>query len=95
MNVKVLGTGCSNCKKLYEVTKQAVSELDCKIELEYITDIEKIVSYGVMSTPALVIEEKVICQGKIISKDEVKKLIIDNSNCECECEKSDYSCGCC
>ncbi len=93
MNIKVLGSGCSNCKKLYEVTKQAVSECNCKIELEYITDIEKIVSYGVMSTPALVIDEVVVCQGKIISKEEVIKLI--NNKANCECEKCDCSCGCC
>lgn len=78
MNIKVLGSGCASCKKLFEITKKAVSELDQNIEVEYITEIEKMVSYGIMGSPAIVINEKVISQGRVISKEDVLKLIQKN-----------------
>lgn len=79
MNIKVLGPGCKNCKKLFELTKEAIKELNVEIELEYIDDIEKMISYGIMSSPALVINEKVASQGRLISKDDIIKLIKGNT----------------
>ena len=58
LSIKVLGSGCKKCHDLNEITKAAVKELGINIEVEYITDMEKIISYGVMSMPALVINEK-------------------------------------
>jgi small redox-active disulfide protein 2 len=63
MNIKVLGGGCKNCERLLKVTKEAVENKEVDAEIEYITDIEKIMSYGIMSTPALVIDEKVVATG--------------------------------
>ncbi len=78
MTIKVLGPGCSNCKKLYEATKVAIKDIDCDIDLEYVTDIEKMVSYGIMSSPALMIDEKVVSQGRLLNKNDIVKLIKSN-----------------
>lgn len=65
MKVKVLGTGCAKCNKLYEETKKAIEEAGVNAELEKVEDIDGIMSYGVMMTPALVIDEKVVSSGKL------------------------------
>jgi len=75
MKIKILGTGCPNCKVLERNTKEAVENLKLKAEIEKVTDISKIMKYGVMSTPALVIDEKVVSYGKVLSSDEIKKLL--------------------
>jgi small redox-active disulfide protein 2 len=75
MIIKVLGGGCANCKKLYEIAEQAVQELGVQAELVKVEDMKKIVAYGVMRTPALVINEKVKAFGKISKIDEVKQYI--------------------
>lgn len=77
MIIKILGTGCPNCVRLENTTKQAIKELDLNIEVEKITDIEKIMSYGIMSTPALVLNEKVLCSGRIPDTEEIKNLITE------------------
>ena len=77
MIIKILGTGCPNCVRLESVTKQAVKELNLNIEIEKITDIEKIMSYGIMSTPALVFNEKVLCSGRIPDIEETRNLITE------------------
>ena len=75
MKIKVLGPGCMNCEKLYEHTIDAVAELDLVADVEKVTDIREIQKY-VMMTPGLVVEEKVIHQGKPLpGKEKVKKLI--------------------
>ena len=74
-NVKVLGSGCKRCKTLYENTLQAVKESALDADVEYITDITKIVSYGIMSLPALVVNEKVVSGGKVLNAKEVVKVI--------------------
>lgn len=74
-SIKVLGSGCKRCHDLNEVTKAAVKELGMDIEVEYITDMKKIISYGVMSTPALVINEKVVSMGKVLKTAEVIELL--------------------
>ena len=73
--VKVLGAGCKSCHELYENTKKAVAEMGLAIEVEYVTDIQKIMESGVMSMPALVVNEKVVSMGKVLKAAEVKKLL--------------------
>jgi small redox-active disulfide protein 2 len=75
MEIKVLGTGCSGCKALYETTKQAISELGCDATLIKEEDLLKIMEYNVLSLPALVVDGKVLSAGKKISLSEVKVLI--------------------
>ena len=78
MEIKVLGTGCSSCKALYETTKQAISELGCNATLIKEEDslaLLKILEYNILGLPALVIDEKVVSTGKKLSLAEVKELI--------------------
>jgi small redox-active disulfide protein 2 len=75
MEIKVLGTGCSSCKTLYETTKQAISELGCDATLIKEEELSKIIEYNILGLPALVIDEKVVSVGKKLSLAEVKELI--------------------
>jgi small redox-active disulfide protein 2 len=75
MIIKILGTGCAKCMQLEKVTKEAVKELGIDAKIEDVKDITKILEYPILTTPGLVIDEKVVCSGKIPSKDEVKKYI--------------------
>lgn len=75
MIIKILGSGCSKCKKLEANTKEAVKEMGIEASVEKIEDIHAIMKYGVMSTPALVVDEEVKIAGKLLSKDEVKKYL--------------------
>lgn len=73
--IKILGSGCAKCKELEKATRSALAELNLDFEIEHITDFAQIASYGVMSTPALVFNGKVISYGKVLTVDEVKKLL--------------------
>ena len=75
MKIKILGMGCAKCIKLYDFAKEAVKELGIEAEVEKVEDIKDIMSYGVMSTPALVIDKKVIFAGKTASKKELIEII--------------------
>ena len=75
MIIKVLGSGCSNCKKLEENTKKAVEELGIEATIEKVTDFKQIMAYGVMKTPALVVDEKVKIMGRVPSSEEIKKYL--------------------
>lgn len=75
MNIKILGGGCSSCKKLYENTKKAVAETGIKADVEYITDMQKIMEYGVMKMPALVVNEQVMATGKVLKPAEIMKIL--------------------
>ena len=75
MKIEILGTGCSKCKTLEEVTKQAVAKIGGFHEIKKVEDIVEIMNYGVMSTPALVVDGLVKSSGKVLSVDEVIKLI--------------------
>jgi len=75
MQIQVLGSGCPTCKKLFELTKQSVEELDLKIEVEYITDIQKIVEMGVMSSPVLAINGKPVISGFLPDIEKIKETI--------------------
>ena len=74
-SIKVLGAGCKSCREQYENVKEAVENLELSVEVEYITDIEKVMAYGVMSMPAIVVNEKVVSMGKVLKKTDVEKLI--------------------
>jgi small redox-active disulfide protein 2 len=71
MNIQILGTGCPKCKQLMENAKKAFPEA----KVEKVEDIDKILEAGVMMTPALVIDGKVVSSGKVLSPDDIKKLI--------------------
>ena len=75
MKIEILGTGCSKCKTLEEVTKQAVAKIGGFHEIKKVEDIVEIMNYGVMSTPALVVDGMIKSSGKVLSVDEVIKLI--------------------
>lgn len=74
-SIKVLGAGCKSCHKQFENVKKAVEELGLEIEVEYITDMEKVMAFGVMSMPAIVVNEKVVSMGKVLKSVEVIKLL--------------------
>ena len=73
--IKVLGAGCKSCHEQYENAKAAVKALGLDLEVEYITDMEKVMAYGVMSMPAIVVNEKVVSMGKVLKTADVEKLL--------------------
>lgn len=73
--VKVLGSGCAKCNELEASTKEALVQLGMDTDIDHVTDYAQIAAYGVMSTPALVIDGKVVSYGKVLKKEEVVKLI--------------------
>ena len=75
MDIKVLGTGCAKCKKLEERTNQVVKDLGIDAKVEKVEDIYKIMQYGVMRTPALVIDGKVALSGRLPDDSELKNLL--------------------
>lgn len=77
MNIKILGPGCSRCQQLEQVTRDVVSELAINASVEEVKDMKKIMSYSIVMTPGLVINEELVCSGKVPSKAEVTRLIIN------------------
>lgn len=75
MEIKVLGTGCSGCKALYETVREAVAQLGIDVEVVKEEDIMKIMEYNVMSLPALVVDGKVVSKGKRLNISQVKELL--------------------
>ena len=73
--VKILGAGCKSCHEQYENAKAAVQSLGLNVEVEYITDMEKVMEYGVMSMPAIVVNDKVVSMGKVLKAADVEKLL--------------------
>lgn len=73
--IKVLGAGCKSCHELYENAKEAVKAMGLPVEVEYITDMQKVMEYGVMSMPAVVVNEKVVSTGKVLKAADVEKLL--------------------
>lgn len=71
LNIKVLGTGCVNCDKLEQIARAAVEQLSIPAEIEKVQDVASIMSYGVLATPGLVINEKLVSAGRIPSVPEV------------------------
>lgn len=75
MKIEVLGTGCSKCQALTEATKKAVAQKGIFAQIEKVEDIMQIMNYGVTSTPALVVDGKVLSSGKLLSVDEIVILL--------------------
>jgi len=74
--IQILGTGCPKCKKLAENAESAAKELGVEYEIEKVTDINEIMKFGVMMTPALAVDGQVKSVGKVISPDEIKKMLV-------------------
>ena len=75
MKIEILGTGCPNCKKLEENTRKAVENKNIKATITKVTEIDKIIGYGVMSTPALVVNGEVKCYGRVPNVKEIEKFL--------------------
>lgn len=77
MVIKILGSGCRNCTKLKENTEKALNEVGMEAEVVKVEDFEEIMEYGVMTTPGLVIDDKVIATGKVLKPKEIVKALQD------------------
>lgn len=75
IKLQILGTGCPKCKKLAENTEAAAKDLGIEYEIEKVTDMNEIMKFGVMMTPALAVDNKIKMVGKVISAEEIKRLI--------------------
>ena len=75
MKIEILGIGCPKCKQLTANAEAAVKELNIQAEIGKVTDIDKITEYGVMMMPALAVDGSIVSFGKVLSKDEIKKII--------------------
>ena len=75
MEVKILGTGCPNCKRLEKVTRQALDEMGAEATVSKVTDMMDILSYSIPATPGLVIDGEVVCYGRVPTKAEATSLI--------------------
>ena len=75
MKIEILGMGCPRCKQLTANAEIAVKELNIVAEISKVTDIDKITEYGVLITPALAVDGVVVSTGKLLSKDEIKKIL--------------------
>jgi len=74
--LQILGTGCPKCKRLAENTEAAAKDLGIEYEMEKVTDINKIMNFGVMMTPALAVDGQVKVVGRVLSPDEIKKMLV-------------------
>lgn len=75
MKIKILGTSCPNCKTLEKLTREVVAETGIDADVSKVEDIMEIMAYGVMSTPALVVDEKVVIKGRLPSAKEIKEIL--------------------
>ena len=91
--IQVLGSGCPSCKKLFELTKQAVQDLGINTEVEYVTDIQKIIEMGVMQSPVLAINGKPVMTGSTSDIERIKQLITNNPDKPVAEKKSACTCG--
>lgn len=78
MQIKVMGTGCRKCKALLAATEEAVKNSGVQAEIEYVTDMIKIAETGLMSTPGLIIDDKIVSSGKVLEAQAVAELIEKN-----------------
>ncbi len=75
MNIKVLGGGCCKCENLLSAVKEAVAQKGIDAEIEYITDMSRIMEFGIMSTPALMVDNKVVSMGRVLKAKDVAKML--------------------
>ncbi|MBT4790472.1 MAG: thioredoxin family protein [Halobacteriovoraceae bacterium] len=75
MIIKILGSGCKNCQRLEDNTKQALTELSCEAKVEKVSEFSEIAKFNVMKTPGLVIDDKVVSFGKVNTVDEIKEFL--------------------
>ncbi|MGI2169223.1 thioredoxin family protein [Shewanella sp. MF05960] len=75
MEIKILGTGCTKCQKLTDAATEAAKSLNVDFNVSKVTDIAQIMNYGVMSTPALVVDDKVLLSGRLATVDEITTLL--------------------
>ncbi len=94
MTIQVIGSGCPTCKNLYETTKKMAHELNINTEVEYITDVSKIIEMGVMAGPVLVIDSKPVLTGGGHSNEEIKNALINNLPQKKQNTGGCCSCGC-
>ncbi len=80
MEIKILGTGCAKCKKLEQLTIKAVEELGLNVVVEKVEDIQEIMEYGIMRTPGLVLNGKIVLSGQILGVSGIKELINNNTS---------------
>ena len=74
--IKILGPGCPKCETLFKFADEAARDMGVEFEIEKVKDIQEIMKYGVMMTPGLVIDEKVVSVGKVLTADKIKKFLI-------------------
>ena len=77
-NIQILGSGCPSCRQLFELTKEVVEDLKIDSEVEYITDVTKIIEMGLMTSPVLAINGKAVLVGGGKSKEEIKEVILNS-----------------
>jgi len=82
MKIQVLGSGCPTCKKLFELTKKAVDDLGLKTEVEYTTDIQKIIEMGLLQSPVLAIDDKPVMVGFVPDIEKIKEIILRHNELE-------------
>ncbi|MCU0298586.1 MAG: thioredoxin family protein [Candidatus Nanopelagicales bacterium] len=75
MDIKILGPGCANCHRLEERTHEAIAELGLDADVENVTDVAEIASYGIMKTPGLVVDDKVVVSGRVPTTREIAQLL--------------------
>ena len=92
--IEIFGSGCESCKKLFELTKKAVTEMEIDIEVEYIDDIQKAMELGVMSFPVLAINGKPVIVGMIPSVEEIKETIVNYQKGIADTKKESSGCSC-
>jgi small redox-active disulfide protein 2 len=95
MNIKILGTGCSNCQLLEQKIKNALEELKIEAVVEKVTEIQDIMSYGIMGAPALVIDEEVKVYGRVPESDEIKKILSSSKTSDKAAGKAEKGCCSC
>ncbi|BES66297.1 hypothetical protein SANA_27360 [Gottschalkiaceae bacterium SANA] len=75
MNIKVYGMGCKNCEIVHENVKKVVEEMNLDATIDYITELQEILAAGIMATPALEVDGKVVSKGKVLKPNEIKKYL--------------------
>ena len=79
MNIKILGTGCAKCNETERRVKEVIRELNLDSTIEHVTEVKKIMEYPILTTPGLVINEKLVFSGRVPTRDEITKLVSEAS----------------